>query len=146
MRVTVIKNIAKSRVKWIVLSGFVTLGSCVQPPSERPQEPGTPARVVTYYNDVPQNCSEIKGLKQTVVRRVTSEKELIRHYGMTFRVRFQDKVTPELYGALYYQDAKENKYCMALPDGRFAVFHDSQLAEHTMNAAQEVCYPIMACN
>lgn len=88
----------------------------------------------------------MQGLKQTVVKRVTSEEELVKHYGITFRVRFQDRVSPDLYGALYYQNQTENKYCMALPDGRFAIFADRQLAENTMNVSQEVCYPIMRCN
>lgn len=105
-----------------------------------------PVGAVTFHNDIPPDCAVVQGLKQTVVKRVTSEQDLIKHYGITFRVRFQDQVSPELYGALYYQNLTENKYCMALPDGRFAVFGDKKLAENSMNVSQEVCYPILKCD
>lgn len=100
---------------------------------------------VKFYADVPPECNTIKGLKATTVKRVTSEKALIDHYGLTFRIRFQDKISPELYGALYYQDEKENKYCMALPDGRFAIFEDSKVDVNKNNVMQDLCHPIMSC-
>jgi len=105
-----------------------------------------PVGAVTFHNDIPADCATVQGLKQSTVKRVKSEEELIKHYGITFRVRFQDKVSPDLYGALYYQNPGENKYCMALPDGRFAIFADKKLGENTMNVSQEVCYPILKCD
>ncbi len=148
MKTAVSKLSSRNSVKFIAVLALTA--SCLQQPEQatHPTQPVTPPPrgVVTYFNDVPAECPTGKGLKQTVVKRVTSEKDMIRHYGMTFRVRFQDKVTPELYGALYYQDKGENMYCMALPDGRFATFRDSQVGEHQMNIAQEVCYPLQACN
>ena len=127
-------------VKLIAPAALLLLAGC------KVERQNLPVGAVTFYNDVPAQCAVVQGLKQNVVKRVHSEQELIKHYGITFRVRFQDRVSPELYGALYYQNPSENKYCMALPDGRFAVFADKQLGENTMNVSQEVCYPILKCD
>ena len=101
---------------------------------------------VTYLPNIPSNCTTTTGIKQKIVKKVTSEAELRKHYGLTFKVRFNDQVSPTLYGALYYQDKNQNLYCMALPDGRFAVFHDSQISENRKNIIQEVCYPLSDCS
>ncbi|MBW7858084.1 MAG: hypothetical protein H3C43_07325 [Leptonema sp. (in: Bacteria)] len=111
---------------------------------ETKKTPSTGA--VTYVNSIPNNCTTTTGIKQKVVKKVTSESELRQHYGLTFKVRFNDQVSPTLYGALYYQDNKQNLYCMALPDGRFATFHDSQISENKKNIIQEVCYPLSDCS
>jgi len=99
---------------------------------------------VEFFNSIPEGCTATKGIKQQSVARVTSEQALRSHYGLTFQVRFNDGVTAPLYGSLYYQSASENKYCMALPDGRFAVFQDSKVGEKP-NVMQEVCYPLQDC-
>jgi tRNA U34 5-methylaminomethyl-2-thiouridine-forming methyltransferase MnmC len=70
--------------------------------------------------------------------------QLQKHYRLTFHVWFQDGISPELYGTLYYQNRRENKYCMALPDGNFAVFADSRVGRKP-NISHEVCYPIKDC-
>jgi len=100
---------------------------------------------IRFYDTIPPECSKTRGIKQNEVRRVTSEQELRSHYGITFHVYFNDRKSPDLYGSLYYQDRTENKYCMALPDGRFAVFHDRMIDEHKHNVVHEVCYPIQEC-
>ncbi len=99
-----------------------------------------------FYDTIPPHCNTTAGLKQKVVRPVYSERELIQHYGLSFRVYFNDNVSPYLYGALYYQNRKQNLYCMALTDGRFAVFSDSQIDEHKRNMIHEVCYPFKDCS
>ena len=99
---------------------------------------------VTFYGDIPDQCNQTRGLKQKVVIRATSEDELRSHYGLTFLVRFQDGVSPPVYGTLYYQNEDLNRYCMATPDGRFAVFANSQVNGYD-NIVQEVCYPIKEC-
>lgn len=105
-----------------------------------------PARgVVRYHTDIPADCPTTSGIKQSVVRRVSSEGELRKHYGLTFKVHFNDGVSPTLYGTLYYQNRDRNLYCMALPDGRFASFEDSQVSEHRRNVMQEICFPIQDC-
>lgn len=106
-----------------------------------------PARgVVRYHTDIPTDCRTTSGIKQPVVRRVSSEAELRKHYGLTFKVHFNDGVSPTLYGTLYYQNKDRNLYCMALPDGRFASFEDSQVSEHRRNVMQEICFPIQDCS
>ncbi|MCB1326068.1 MAG: hypothetical protein KDK35_12600 [Leptospiraceae bacterium] len=100
---------------------------------------------VTFYDSIPAQCNTTRGLRQQEVRVVHSESELREHYGLTFIVRFNDGVSPALYGTLYYQDQSLNRYCMALPDGRFAVFSDSSIDAETNNFVQEVCYPIKDC-
>jgi hypothetical protein len=104
-----------------------------------------PTGVIKYYSHVPASCNTTRGLKQSLVKQVKSEKELRAHYGLTFRVWFNDRATESLYGSLYYQNAEQNKYCMALPDGRFAVFGDKPVGPHKKNIAHEVCYPIKDC-
>ncbi len=99
---------------------------------------------VTFHRGIPDNCDTTRGLKQKVVKRVTSEEELRRHYGLTFLVQFQDGVSPRLYGTLYHQNEDANFYCMALPDGRFATFSDSKVGDRN-NVSQEVCFPIKEC-
>ena len=101
--------------------------------------------VVQFYDDIPAECATTSGVKQSVVRRVTSESDLRKHYGLTFKVHFNDNVSPTLYGTLYYQSGERNLYCMALPDGRFATFQDSQISQNRRNVVQEVCYPIQDC-
>jgi len=110
---------------------------------ESPVKPST--GVVSFQKSIPSQCSTGIGLKQKVVRQVFSEKALIDHYGLTMLVRFNDKISPELYGTLYYQNPAENRYCMALPDGRFAMFSDSQIDTNKRNVIQEVCYPFSDC-
>ena len=100
--------------------------------------------VVTFYNTIPPLCNTVRGLKQKKIIPVHNEKQLRKHYGLTFRIRFNDKVSPTLYGALYYQDDANNLYCMALPNGRFALFRDSKIGRRK-NIIQEVCYPIQEC-
>lgn len=102
--------------------------------------------VVEFRNEIPAECNITMGLKQKSVRAVYSERELIQHYGLSFQVHFNDRISPDLYGALYYQNPESNLYCMALPDGRFAVFQDSQIDEHRRNVIQELCYPIKDCS
>ncbi|MCB1164660.1 MAG: hypothetical protein KDK37_02710 [Leptospiraceae bacterium] len=101
--------------------------------------------VVEIYDSIPKQCNEVRGLKQSEVKAAHSEQELIDHYGITFIVRFQDKKSPVLYGTLYYQNPRKNLYCMALPDGRFASFSDSQIDTNRKNFIQEVCHPLQTC-
>lgn len=101
--------------------------------------------VVRYYDSIPSECNEIRGLRQKELKQVKTEQELRNHYGMTFHVWFNDGITEELYGALYYQNREENLYCMALPDGSFAVFEDSQITNFRKNVAHEICYPLREC-
>lgn len=89
-------------------------------------------------------CEATNGLTQKEVRRVYSDAELIGHYGLSFWIRFRDPVSPPLYGALYYQNAATNIYCMALPNGYFAAFADRP-RERRSNIIQEVCHPIQHC-
>lgn len=112
--------------------------------AESPDRVG-PSGVVEYYNHVPSSCDTVRGLRQKELIPVHSEKRLREHYGMTFHVWFNDGVTEELYGTLYYQNEKENLYCMALPDGNFAVFHDRMVDRHKKNIAHEICYPLREC-
>ena len=100
---------------------------------------------VTFYDNIPPPCQTVRGLKQKKVIQVYSEEQLRKHYGLSFRVRFNDGVSPQLYGVLYYQNKKQNLYCMALPDGRFAMFRDSRIDRHRTNMIQELCYPIQEC-
>ena len=102
--------------------------------------------VVQFTKEIPAECNTTTGLKQKVVRAVYSERELVQHYGLSFQVHFNDKKSPDLYGALYYQNRDTNLYCMALPDGRFAVFQDSHIDEHKRNVIHEVCYPLKDCS
>lgn len=119
---------------WTTLSGCMLFG---------PQRQGA----VRFYGDIPSSCDTVRGLRQQVIKQVHSEEEMRKHYGLTFRVYFQDNESPEsLYGVLYYQDPEANKYCMALPDGRFAVFSDRQFAENRRNVSHEVCFPIKDCS
>lgn len=99
---------------------------------------------VHFSMDIPQNCNETRGIKQKKVIKADSMEQLERHYRLTFHVWFQDGISPELYGTLYYQNRQENKYCMALPDGQFAVFSDSRVGRKP-NISHEVCYPIKDC-
>ena len=101
--------------------------------------------VVRIYSDIPRSCRTTRGLKQQVVKKVTSEEEMRKHYGLTFLVHFNDNVSPPLYGVLYHQNKKKNKFCMALPNGEFAVFKDRQIDEHKRNIVHEVCYPLREC-
>ena len=78
------------------------------------------------------------------MRPVFSEQELIKHYGISFLIRFRDQASPQLYGALYYLDQEQNLYCMALPDGRFAVFSNSRIGGKD-NIIQEICHPLKKC-
>ncbi|MCE9598003.1 MAG: hypothetical protein K8S54_08545 [Spirochaetia bacterium] len=126
-----------------IVTAFLILGFAVSCGFFQPTQRSKGA--VKFYPDIPPDCNTTKGLKVTTVKRVTSEKDLIEHYGLTFRITFQDKISPDLYGALYYQDEKENKYCMALPDGRFATFEDSKLAPNKNNVMQDLCHPIVSC-
>ena len=100
--------------------------------------------VVTSYSGIPSSCTTTLGLKQKVVKQAQSEDELIRHYGLTFLVRFQDGESPALYGTVYHQDPDANKYCMALPDGRFATYTQSKIGVKD-NMYQEICYPLRDC-
>ncbi len=129
------------RALWLLLIAAAFFVSGCNLSTARPIRQGA----VLFYNDIPDECRTTRGLRQPVVRRVTSEKELKSHYGMTFKVHFNDKISPALYGTLYYQNEKENIYCMALPDGRFAVFSDSGPG-NASNVIQDVCYPIQECN
>ncbi len=99
---------------------------------------------VTFYSDIPGQCNTTRGLKQKTVIRATSEQQLRSHYGLTFLVRFQDGVSPPIYGTLYYQNEDLNRYCMATPDGQFAVFANSKVNGFD-NIVQEVCFPIKDC-
>lgn len=100
--------------------------------------------VVTFYNSIPSKCPKSRGLKQKVIKPVYSHSEMINHYGISFLIRFQDKISPDLYGVLYHQNKDKNLYCMALPDGRFALFHD-QIINSKSNIIQEICYPLKNC-
>lgn len=100
---------------------------------------------VTFHRSVPEFCNEVRGLNASEVRSARSEQALIDHYGMTFMVRFNDGISPQLYGTLYYQNRDENLYCMALPDGRFASFSDSRIDEFKTNVIQEICHPLNSC-
>lgn len=99
---------------------------------------------VRFQNSIPDECNVTRGLKQKKVIRATSENQLRSHYGLTFLVRFQDGVSPPVYGTLYYQNKDLNRYCMATPDGRFAIFANSQINGED-NIIQEVCYPLKEC-
>ncbi len=99
---------------------------------------------VRYYSGIPSQCSTTRGLKQREVIRAQSEAQLREHYGLTFLITFNDGVSPPVYGSLYYNSPEQNLYCMALPDGRFAVFSDSEVGARR-NMMQEVCYPIKDC-
>lgn len=99
---------------------------------------------VTFYRSIPDICNTTRGLKQKTVIRATSEEQLRSHYGLTFLVRFQDGISPPVYGTLYYQNQDQNRYCMATPDGRFAVFANSQV-NGIDNIVQEVCFPLKDC-
>ncbi|MCB1173796.1 MAG: hypothetical protein KDK39_09535 [Leptospiraceae bacterium] len=100
--------------------------------------------VVTFYNGIPDECPQSRGLKQKVIKSVHSEAELEAHYGLTFLIHFQDGVSPDLYGTLYHQNKAANIYCMALPDGRFARFGNSKVNGKD-NMVQEICKPIKHC-
>lgn len=115
--------------------------------SSRPgyTEPEDVEGAVSFYDSVPEQCNEVRGLKQNSVKGGDSEKELIEHYGITFLVRFQDQKSPQLYGTLYYQNPRENLYCMALTDGRFASWGDREIDVNRRNFIQEVCYPLQSC-
>lgn len=123
----------------IVLSSVLSHCGMIRPPENR-------SGVVRFTKEIPTECNTTTGLKQKVVRAVYSERELIQHYGLSFQVHFNDKKSPDLYGALYYQNRDTNLYCMALPDGRFAIFMDSQIDEHRRNVIHEVCYPLKDCS
>lgn len=99
---------------------------------------------VRYYSNIPSQCSVTRGLRQKEVARVTSEQQMRDHYGLTFLITFNDGKSPALYGAMYYQSQEENRYCVALPDGRFAVVEDSLIGSRR-NMMQEVCFPIKDC-
>ncbi len=99
---------------------------------------------VTFFKDIPASCNTTRGLTQKKVQAGRSHRELEKHYGLTFHIWFQDGISPELFGTMYYQNRTENKYCMALPDGSFAVFSDSRVGERP-NLSHEVCYPIKDC-
>jgi len=123
----------------IALSSALTQCGMIRPSEGR-------SGVVQFTKEIPTECNTTTGLKQKVVRAVYSERELVQHYGLSFQVHFNDKKSPDLYGALYYQNRDTNLYCMALPDGRFAVFQDSQIDEHKRNVIHEVCYPLKDCS
>lgn len=107
--------------------------------------PSDTVGVVSFFSSVPAGCTEANAIKQKKVKSVSSQSELESHYKITMLVRFQDNVSPSLYGTLYYQNREKNLYCMALPDGRFAAFSDSQVSANRKNMIQEVCYPIQKC-
>ena len=106
----------------------------------RPKRKG----VVHFHDQVPPFCNKGRGLKQKKIIPVHSEKELRQHYGLTFQIRFNDGISPRLYGALYYQNVKKNLYCLALPNGRFASFSDSKVGRRR-NVIQELCHPLQEC-
>ena len=101
--------------------------------------------VVTISNHIPKVCNTSLGLKQKIIKAVYNEKEMREHYGITFLVRFNDEFSEDLYGVLYYQNEKKNLYCMALADGKFAIFSNSKIGNGN-NIIQEICYPIKECN
>lgn len=116
-----------------------------QPPTpDYSRVPVKTVGAVAYFAEIPARCNTVRGIKQKVIRRVRSEQELRDHYGLTFLVRFNDGVSPPLYGSMYYQNRDENRYCMALVDGGFAVFSDRKVGIKR-NVIQEVCYPIQVC-
>ena len=114
---------------------FFTFIACINPKK---------TGVVNFHDEIPLICDEGRGLKQKKVIAVHSENQMREHYGLTFKIRFQDGVSPRLYGALYYQNPKKNLYCMSLPNGRFASFSDSKIGR-LRNIVQELCYPIQEC-
>lgn len=133
----------KKRVIFTAIPALILMGSyCLTGITTGPTEK---KGVVSYYNSIPPVCSETKGIKQKTVKKVNSTSALESHYKITMLVRFQDKVSPSLYGTLYYQDRASNLYCMALPDGRFASFSNSQIDQNRKNMIQEICYPIQKC-
>ena len=101
--------------------------------------------VVTISNQIPKVCNTSLGLKQKIIKAVYNEKEMREHYGITFLVRFNDEYSEDLYGVLYYQNEKKNLFCMALADGKFAIFSNSKIGNGN-NIIQEICYPIKECN
>ncbi len=119
---------------------LLLLSSCHSWPFSRSER-----SVVRYYDSIPRECDTTQGIRQKQVIQASSDQELKDHYGLTFLVWFNDGISPVLYGTLYYQSEKRNLYCMALPDGRFAVFHDRQIDRHRRNVVHEVCYPIKEC-
>ncbi len=131
--------------KTLPVTGALVLltSACSLLPSREASD--NPTGVIRYYSNIPAGCNTTRGLKQSTVKQVRSEAELRSHYGLTFNVWFNDRETESLYGSLYYQNAEENKYCMALPDGRFAVFSDRAVGQYKRNIAHEVCYPIKDC-
>lgn len=135
-----------SRLLLILLTvAFFACGRPVQPPPpDYTREPVRTVGAVQFFAAVPAVCPATRGIKQKTVRRVTTEQELRDHYGLTFAVRFNDGVSPTLYGSIYYQNRAENRYCMALVNGSFAVFADRKIGVKR-NVIQEVCYPIQPC-
>ena len=134
-------RLQKSKVAVSVSIFTVSLvSSCVTQIEKPPQD-----SIVQFYTNVPETCSSVNVLKQKNLKRVSSEDELIKHYGLTFLVRFNDGKTRPIYGTLYYSSSEENKYCMVLPDGNFAVIKDKQIDQYRKNVIQEVCYPIQEC-
>ena len=101
---------------------------------------------VQFYSEIPEQCGTARGIRQKTIEKITSENQMRSHYGLTFLVRFNDGISPVLYGVLYYQNSSENKYCMAVNDGTFAVFSDSQIDEHRKNIIHEICYPLNDCS
>lgn len=120
------------------------LGTRKPPPVDYSRVPVKRAGVVSFFSEVPALCNTARGIKPRDIRRVRSEQELRDHYGLTFLIRFNDGVSPPLYGSMYYQNRDENRYCMALVDGGFAMFSDSRIGKKR-NLIQEVCYPIQPC-
>lgn len=125
---------------FLLLFSFSHVASCL---CLRPKKQG----VVLFHDEIPIFCNRGRGLKQKKIIPVYSEKELRQHYGLSFQIRFNDGLSPRLYGALYYQNRKKNLYCMALPNGRFASFSDSKVKHrrNAQNVIQELCYPLQEC-
>ena len=130
----------------LVFVGLMVQMGCASGSRPGYSDPDDVEGAVSFFDSVPEQCNEIRGLKQSRVASADSEQELIDHYGITFLVRFQDKESPTLYGTLYYQNPRENLYCMALTDGRFASFGDKQISQNRRNFIQEVCYPLQNCD
>ncbi|MFN3604951.1 MAG: hypothetical protein ACK4UJ_09605 [Leptonema sp. (in: bacteria)] len=110
-----------------------------------PKKPIYQWGAVEIYEHIPERCKHTKGLKQKKVILAKTEKELIEHYGITFLIYFNDGVSPILYGTLYHFDPENNLYCLALPNGKIALFRDKQIDFYRNNIIQEICYPIKPC-
>ncbi len=128
---------------------ILTIGACggggvKKPAVDYLRSPVKTIGAVDFFGEVPALCNRTRGIKQQTVRRVTNEQELRAHYGLTFVVRFNDGISPPLYGSMYYQNQNENRYCMALTSGHFAMFSDRPIGIKR-NLIQEVCYPIQEC-